>query len=328
MSDADLVRRFFVNSENELRCGWRILVFLITCAIAVLLMSVATRALAVFFPGLPLAETAESGDGPGTSLFRIGFSSTLALAAVAAATALSARLLEHRTFLSVGFQLHSGWFRDLGLSSVIGAATFGVAALVEVAGGALSVHAKAIRSATLFWFGVSFLVFFLAAAFEEFLVRGFVFQAIAHNLGPAAAVAITSLIFGIMHLSNEHVTYFSTANTVLAGAWLGIAYLKTRSLWLATGLHYSWNLTMGFVFGLPVSGTDLFKQIGVLGSTARSPVWLSGGTYGPEGGAAATLAVLLSAILIWKSGLFRQSQEMLVAVRHGTAERESLTVTP
>lgn len=329
MRDPDPARRFFVNRENELRSGWRVVIFLILCAAAFLLTSVVTSALAVLFPVLHLSEPPESAETPGLALFRIGVNSTLALAAVAAATAASARWLERRTFLSVGFQFHPGWLRDLGIGSAIGAATLGVAIFAEVAGGDLHLHVRPIGFAAVGWFGAALVVFLLAAAFEELLVRGFFFQAIAHNLGPAAAVVITSLLFGVMHLGNDNVTYVSTANTVLAGAWLGIAYLKTRSLWLATGLHYSWNLAMGFVFGLPVSGSQLFQQVSVLESSIGSRVWLTGGSYGPEGGAAATLAVLVSTIVIWKSGLFGPSQEMLAAIRHRSAPAgETLRVTP
>jgi hypothetical protein len=207
--------------------------------------------------------------------------------------------------------------------------TLSLAVSVEVAGGALVVHSKSMSLEAVLWFGLVFPVFLAAASLEELLVRGFLFQAIEHNLGPAAAVAITSVVFGVMHLGNENVTIFSTANTVLAGVWLGVAYLKTRSLWLAIGLHYSWNLTMGFVFGLPVSGEDLFQRLSLLASESGSRDWLSGGGYGPEGGAATTIAIAISTIVVLKSGLFRPSSEMLEAIRHGTLKaREILRVTP
>jgi hypothetical protein len=109
-----------------------------------------------------------------------------------------------------------------------------------------------------------------------------------------AAVLITSTLFGLAHLSNANASAFSTINTILAGVWLGVAYLMTRSLWFATALHYSWNLAMAFVFGLPVSGISMFNQLAWLRPQDRPPEWVSGGSYGPEGGAAATLVLLLS----------------------------------
>jgi hypothetical protein len=102
--------------------------------------------------------------------------------------------------------------------------------------------------------------------------------------------------------------------------WLGVAYLMTRSLWFATALHYSWNFVMVFVFGLPVSGISTLNHLAWLRGHDLPPGWISGGDYGPEGGAATTLVLILSTLLIWKGGLLKPSEEMLAAIRHGNAE--------
>src|SRR5262249_18309419 len=151
----------------------------------------------------------------------------------------------------------------------------------------------------------------IAGATEELVFRGFPFQALVHNLGGARAIAITAFLFGIAHITNPGATAFSTINTILAGVWLGIAYLLTRSLWLATALQWSWNFAMVFVFGLPVSGFPSLDSLSWLRSSVGPPVLVSGGGYGPEGGAAATLALILSTLTLWKSGLFSPSEDML-----------------
>jgi membrane protease YdiL (CAAX protease family) len=113
-------------------------------------------------------------------------------------------------------------------------------------------------------------------------------------------ILLLSVYFAYGHWENPSRTFFSTANTVLAGVWLSLAYLKTRSLWLPTALHFGWNWTMGAVFGLPVSGL-LIPQHPLLISTSGAPLWLTGGSYGPEAGAAATIVVIASTILIWRA---------------------------
>ena len=122
------------------------------------------------------------------------------------------------------------------------------------------------------------------------------------------------------HIGNDNASVFSTINTILAGVWLGIAYLITRSLWLATALHYSWNFAMVFVFGLPVSGFTTFNGVSWLQGHPGSPLWVSGGSYGPEAGMCATLALLVSTMVIWRSGFFKASPEMLAAIKHGKRE--------
>ena len=172
--------------------------------------------------------------------------------------------------------------------------------------------------------GFAFLLgfFLVSAAFEELLARGFALQAILHNVGPITALAVTSIAFGLLHIANKGATVFSTFNTILAGLWLGVAYLKTRSLWLATGLHASWNFAMTFVFGLPVSGITDFRYVTWLKGTSLTPSWVSGGAYGPEGGAAATAILVCLTLAIWRSKLFKASEEMTSAAEHGKrAER-------
>ena len=209
----------------------------------------------------------------------------------------------------------------------LGGVTLTIAVGIAAATGATHFTLKTGSLATLLQaFLLLFLFFLIAAANEEALVRGFAFQALEHNLGAAVAISITSMIFGVLHLGNDDVTLFSTCNTVLAGIWLGVAYLMTRSLWLATALHFSWNFVMAVVFGLPVSGIKLFKTFAWLDGESTGQ-WISGADYGPEGGAAATLALLLCTLFIWKSGLFQTTQEMRQAIGHGRRQEDGLRIT-
>jgi hypothetical protein len=211
----------------------------------------------------------------------------------------------------------------------MGAASLAIAVGIAVSVGALSfdVQTRGLSSLIRGLLIVS-LFFVFAAAMEELIFRGFPFQALVYNLGGGRAIAITSLIFGLAHVSNPGASTFSTINTILAGIWLGVAYLITRSLWLATALHWSWNFAMVFIFGLPVSGFTTLGQLAWLRGRIGEPMWISGGSYGPEAGVAATIALILSTLAIWKSGLFTASEEMRVALQHGKRGSSLLRVTP
>jgi hypothetical protein len=229
----------------------------------------------------------------------------------------------------VGFMLHRGWRRDFGLGSLMGAASLAIAVGIAAGVSALSFDVQTRGWATLVrGFAIVFLFFVIAGATEELIFRGFPFQALVHNLGGARAVAITSVIFGLAHLSNPSASAFSTINTILAGVWLGLAYLMTRSLWLAAALHYSWNFAMVFIFGLPVSGLTTLNQLAWLRGSIGTPLWISGGSYGPEAGVAATVALILSTLAIWKSGLFTPSEEMLSAIKHAKREPAFVSIIP
>jgi membrane protease YdiL (CAAX protease family) len=320
-------RNIFFNPENELRSGWRVLIFIITFLLSSLLITVLVSILGRIFPPINSIFNEPDASRPLTEgeVIYAGLNSLVVTIAALAATAFCARLLEGRSLASVGYKLHVGWLRDFLMGAALGAATLAVAVLMAAAAGALRFSAQASSFSVIFrGFAILSLALLIAAAFEEILFRGFIFQALLHNLGPVGAIAITSAAFGLLHVWNPGSTFFSTVNTMLAGVWLSIAYLATRSLWLATALHWSWNFVMVFVFGLPVSGITAYEQMTWLRAEAGSPEWLTGGGYGPEGGVAATVALILSTFIIWKTNLFRVSEQMQVITAHGSLKREDV----
>jgi len=119
---------------------------------------------------------------------------------------------------------------------------------------------------------------------------------------------LTSVPFAAVHLANPNVVPgFTFVNTALAGVWLAIAYLRTRSLWLPFGLHWSWNWTQASLLGLPVSGINRVAPTPVLHAFNAGPDWLTGGAYGIEGGAACTIALLASTLVVWRTNLIARS---------------------
>jgi len=326
--EGGFIRSLFSNDEGELRSGWRALAFfsifivisLVLTSIAGLVMAL-IPSLAPYLTQLPLPTAPASG----AALAFNAITWTAQLGAALIASAICARALERRGFGSVGFKLHKGWLRDFAFGSAGGGATLVLAVAASAAVGAMGFSVQISEPLILARnFLALFVTFLIAAASEELLLRGFPFQALTHNIGPVGALSITSVAFGLLHYLNPNVTLLSTFNTVLAGVWLGTAYLMTRSLWLATALHYSWNLVMVFVFGLPVSGITMYSHLAWLRSEPGEPAWISGGSYGPEGGLAATLALVISTLFIWKSGLFSPSQEMIETTRHGSTSRSEV----
>jgi uncharacterized protein len=139
----------------------------------------------------------------------------------------------------------------------------------------------------------------VSSAVEELLARGYAFQALVQGIGGTGAVCISSIAFSLAHFSNPHFNWIALFNTGLAGVWLSVAYLKTRSLWLPTSLHMTWNLSLGFVFGYPVSGS--VAPYAVTSISQRGPDWITGGAYGPEGGVLCTGILLAAAAFMLRS---------------------------
>lgn len=125
---------------------------------------------------------------------------------------------------------------------------------------------------------------------EEVLSRGIVFRIVEQSLGSWAALAISSLLFGLAHLPGASASVLAIVITVVAGVLFGAAYLLTRRLWLAIGIHIAWNYTLGSIYSIAVSGRE---AKGLLEGTVAGPDWLTGGAYGLEG-SVFTLIVLAS----------------------------------
>jgi hypothetical protein len=327
----EVARYIFMNDQNELRSGWRVIAFFFFFFLAASLLAGLIKVSSILFPSFKflVVEPLESEYAHGPALISVFVANLRNLAAAVIASAICARQLERRGFASVGFKLHRGWVRDFGWGSLLGVASLTVAVGIAAAVGAMRFDVHTTRLGFLAYaFGIVAFFFLLSGATEELIFRGFSFQALIHNLGAPAALAIASALFGLAHLRNPSASALSTINTMLAGVWLGLAYLMTRSLWLATGLHCSWNFAMVFIFGLPVSGFTGLDEFAWLRGSSGAPLFVSGGSYGPEGGVAATLALILSTLAIWKSGLFTPSDEMLAAIKHGKREPAFVSVVP
>ena len=135
------------------------------------------------------------------------------------------------------------------------------------------------------------------AAGEELFMRGLLLQYIARAVGPLAGVLFTSSAFALLHGANPSVTALAQVNTALFGAVFGLAVLRHRSLWLATGLHLGWNLAQ-VSLGADTSGITM--RLTELNLELRGEEWLSGGEYGLEGGVLATAVGFLLAAALWR----------------------------
>jgi energy-coupling factor transporter transmembrane protein EcfT len=125
------------------------------------------------------------------------------------------------------------------------------------------------------------------------------------------AIALTSLFFASAHLNNPNADYISILNTILAGIWFGVAYLKTRNLWFVFGLHLMWNWAQGAFLGLPVSGITELTTAPLFRVSELGIKQITGGDYGIEGGIAATIAIIVSTLIIWFLPFLKPTEEML-----------------
>lgn len=287
------LRRFAIftvfGADGVLRSGWRFAIFtLLFLSGGALFGSLALGALYAFSPMVR----------PGSPVFFI-VNSLVSLAVALVAGWLCGRYLERLPFSSFGTSVEGPWIRNLLLGLILGIVTFAFGAGLGVAGGGLSFSFSQSTASDVLWtLFISFLVFAAAAAFEEALFRGYILQTFVRSELSLVGVILTSLLFASVHNANPGATTLSWVNTFIAGVWFGVAYLKSRDLWLPFGAHLAWNWAQGSIFGVEVSGLTEIVKSPFLRESDAGPTWLTGGNYGIEGGVIATVALILSTVAI------------------------------
>ena len=300
------LKHIFFNSAGRPRSGWRLLIFILVYVLVMLLLTMLARL--AYAAALHLLPGRTIGEYFQNLLFRLIF-----LVGSLAAGFICARVLEGLPWRALGLWFHSGWLRDLVVGSVIGVASLAVATAIATAGGGLSftISGRAALLQVLQTLVFSAALFIFAALAEEALFRGYPLQTMTRAHLAWLGVFVTSVPFAAVHLRNPNVAAgFTFANTALAGIWLAVAYFRTRSLWFPLGVHWAWNWALGSLFGLPVSGITELAPHPLLHGTDLGPAWLTGGTYGIEGGVACTITLIISTVFIWRTRLVAATPEM------------------
>ncbi|MBA7641739.1 hypothetical protein ES703_49424 [subsurface metagenome] len=125
--------------------------------------------------------------------------------------------------------------------------------------------------------------------YEELFFRGGVFRLAEKWFGTWAALFVSSLVFGYVHMSNDAATLRGILSiSTWAGILLAATFVLTRRLWLGIGFHAAWNYTQGSVYSTIVSGNE-GSGAGFIKSSMEGPDWLTGGSFGVEASVIALL---------------------------------------
>lgn len=180
---------------------------------------------------------------PAVLLDNLTFSCAVALTALAAL-----RGFDRRPWPSLGLPYGFRAVAELALGVLIGGGLLGAlwvwdGALTTLWGqGGFTVPAIRLPAEDV----LSALVFMLLVAVnEEVLVRGYPLQLLVRALGTGPAVLLTSLAFGLLHLTGDPWNAATVAlDTGASGVLFALAYLKTRALWLPIGMHFANNFIL------------------------------------------------------------------------------------
>ncbi|HET9233068.1 MAG TPA: CPBP family intramembrane glutamic endopeptidase [Candidatus Eisenbacteria bacterium] len=142
-----------------------------------------------------------------------------------------------------------------------------------------------------------FAIVVVAAAFmEELLFRGYLYVNLREMYSAGRTVVFSSLAFATVHASNPEASVLAWVNVMLVGAVLGQLREITGGILMPLGLHVGWNLSLGMIFGVRVSGLNLPSAFRI--SLEDLPSALGGGDFGPEASLVLTFLFMVIVILL------------------------------
>ena len=277
-----LARVLISPDDGRMRAGWRILIFL------------------VLFMGLSIGgqvaiRAALGGFPRGSGLVFVLLATTATIAVL-----IARRYLDRKSFVSLGLGDFSRGWKDLlfgfVLSGVMAATVFGVlVGFGLTADVAISVSVGEALALLALPLGLTILIGY----WEELVFRGYLLQNMAEGMGMPLAIAVSCIVYGLVHAANPSASVLSSTIIVLFGFLRIYGYLATGLLWLSIGMHIGWNFFQGPVFGFAASGH--IEDQTVITQTPTGPEWLSGGDFGPEASVVTVPIVVLAivAMRLW-----------------------------
>ena len=275
------------SADGRLRAPWRLLVFgLVALTLAVF----AFILISLLVPSSDRPEVLPATDVVGLHITLATWGTVLALLG---AHAFVLRFVEHRGWDYVWMDRRAARPRLLTAGFLIGALAIGVPCALLIGVGWLSV-----TDAPGPWQTGAFAITALllpAALAEELMLRGYPLAVLRETLGWRGGILATSVVFGVLHARNPNVGLNAIILVTIAGIFLGAIVYQTRSVWAAAAAHFAWNLTLAVFLHAAVSGQEM--PAGDYRVIDSGPDWVTGGTWGPEGGVAA-IAGMFTAVAV------------------------------
>lgn len=146
-----------------------------------------------------------------------------------------------------------------------------------------------------------FFAYLVQSSAEEVMCRGFLHYSLQERMQLWSAILISSAAFTIPHLSTVFQMDTATAivasvNLLLVSTLFSLTYVYEKSIGIACGIHFAWNLCLGTILGLNVSGNNTTSGIFQL-SLNSDHTWFTGGQYGIEASIILTPILILCTLL-------------------------------
>jgi membrane protease YdiL (CAAX protease family) len=219
--------------------------------------------------------------------------------------------IEGCRFGEFGLPARAAFGRNFWVGALWGIASLTVLMLGLRATGAFTFGPLNLHGARIVKFAVYYAVLFLLVGFcEEFLLRGYSQWVLARGMNFWPAAALLSISFGAIHGNNPGEAKAGLVAAGLIGFFFCLTLRRTGDLWWAVGFHMAWDWGESYLYSVPDSGALLPGHL--LRSSFHGPVWLTGGSVGPEG------SCLVFAVIV---ALWMVFDRVYPRVKYGVSER-------
>ena len=238
------MHKIIYNSFNKVRPIWRLVLFiLITFLINIPLQILLQRVM-------------------NQSLLRGYISGSIYFLSVLISLYIQVKYLDKSSFKKYGLKLNSTWFKEFSFGFLIPLIQLSLFFIFLYLTGNLSITNFFTTSSSDYTFTEGFISEFfgliIGSTVEEIFFRAFLFYIMYEALRTLKkdptkrALIILFLIaplFGLAHINNAGATLISTINLGLDAIMMCLPFLITGRLGMSIGMHLSWNLFQGAVFG-------------------------------------------------------------------------------
>ncbi|HLK17211.1 MAG TPA: CPBP family intramembrane glutamic endopeptidase [Fimbriimonadaceae bacterium] len=274
--------------KGGIRAGWSVLLFFGFGSLLLVPL--------LWLAGLLVGHRIRGGTG--TMLLAPSFLGESALAlSIAGATCLMARIERRKPWAYWLDDRHG--LKKLGVGALMGLISLALLVAMLFFGHFIVFDRMLLHGPSMFLNGAAWLgMFFVLGFCEEALFRGYVHFTLTRGTSFIWSSVITSVSFGLAHLTNSNEGPVGLAAVLLAGLAFCWVLRFTGSIYFAIGFHTTWDWAQSFLIGVPNSG-QLSEGRLFLTHPQGSELW-SGGSTGPLGSVLIIPIMVLTAAACWR----------------------------
>jgi membrane protease YdiL (CAAX protease family) len=292
--------RSVFRGTNGIRAGWRALIFFAIVVGLVAAVNLVLWLVAHFLLHHRLGTGGISSLSPSVAILTDG-----ALFVFTGLAALVMSRIEHRKWSEYGLPARFAFGRHFWIGGLSGFLAISTTLLIIYALHGFHLTGVAIHGATILTATAAWTAAFIVVGLgEEFAFRGYLQFTLTTGMGFWPSAIVMSSLFGLAHAGNPGESKFGLLSVVCFGLLFCFILRRTGNLWWLVGFHAGWDWGQTFFYGVADSGMQPYHNL--FNSSFGGPVWLTGGSVGPEASVFTPLVLLMVGVLV--SRVYRENR--------------------